>query len=521
MWSRLSNAAAAHSRSAAWKHLAGGSAALTAGVSAMHLLQQHGKGSSPSCCSQGVAPPEQARSLDLSALTAISAVDGRYESKTKSLRAHFSEYALHRCRVEVMVKWVLHMSQNKEMAEVKELSPSAREALLAIINDFDVHAAANVKQIERTTNHDLKAVEYHIKKQMDKHPELTGLKEWVHFACTSEDVNNLAYALMLSRARTDVLLPKMDELIAGLRSLAEQHAARPLLSLTHGQTATPTTFGKEMANVAHRMQHHRDVLARVEIVGKFNGATGNFNAHKVAYPDMDWQVVSKDFITKSLGIVYQPYSTQIECHDYIAEICHSVGRFNTTLLDLDRDMWQYTSRGILKLKTVQGEVGSSTMPHKVNPIDFENSEGNVGICNAVLDHFAQKLPVSRMQRDLSDSTVLRGLGTAFGHAVIAYEATLRALGRITVNAQMMDAELDNAWEVLAEPAQTLLRKHQVPGAYELLKEATRGRSMDKDGMRSFFETLEAKLPPAELQRLKDLTPASYIGLATELAQSAE
>lgn len=517
MWSRF--ATAARSRSAAWKHLAGGSVALAAGVSTLHLLQQHG--SSPSCCSQcqTVGGAEAAKPLDLSALTAISAVDGRYESKTKSLRAHFSEYALHRCRVEVMVKWVLHMSDNKEMKEVKKLSQSAREAMLAIITDFDVAAAASVKKIERTTNHDLKAVEYHIKQQMDKHPELVGLKEWVHFACTSEDVNNLAYALMLSRARENVLLPKMDELIAGLRSLAEQHAGRPLLSLTHGQTATPTTFGKEMANVAHRMQHHRDILAAVDVVGKFNGATGNFNAHKVAYPDMDWQMVSKDFITTSLGIQYQPFSTQIECHDYIAEICHAVGRFNTTLLDLDRDMWQYTSRGILKLKTVQGEVGSSTMPHKVNPIDFENSEGNVGICNAMLDHFAQKLPVSRMQRDLSDSTVLRGLGTAFGHAVIAYEATLRALGRITVNAQIMDAELDNAWEVLAEPAQTLLRKNQVPGAYELLKEATRGRSMDKDGMQSFFQTLETKLPAAELQRLKELTPASYIGLATELAKS--
>eukprot|EP00403_Amphidinium_massartii_P020402 CAMPEP_0178398560 /NCGR_PEP_ID=MMETSP0689_2-20121128/14835_1 /TAXON_ID=160604 /ORGANISM="Amphidinium massartii, Strain CS-259" /LENGTH=515 /DNA_ID=CAMNT_0020019325 /DNA_START=96 /DNA_END=1643 /DNA_ORIENTATION=+ len=511
-------ATSARSSTQALKRVAaGGSAAASLAVAGCVTLKSTQTRESGLALCQADTP----MSLDLNALTAVSAVDGRYETKTKALRGYFSEYALHRCRVEVMVNWVLHMSQNKDMPEVKELSAEAREALLAIATNFDVAAAASVKKIERTTNHDLKACEYHIKQEMDKHPELKELKEWVHFACTSEDVNNLAYALMLSRARSDVLLPKMDELIAGLRTLQKQHAGRPLLSLTHGQTATPTTFGKEMANVAHRLQHHRDALAAVHIVGKFNGATGNFNAHKVAYPDMAWQQVSEDFVTKNLGVEYQPYSTQIECHDYIAEICNSVGRFNTTLLDLDRDMWQYTSRGILKLKTVAGEVGSSTMPHKVNPIDFENSEGNVGICNAMLDQFAQKLPVCRMQRDLSDSTVLRALGTAFAHGLIAYEATLKALTRITVNAEVMDAELEGSWEVLAEPAQTLLRKYQVAGAYELLKEATRGRSMDKDGMRSFFNTLESKLPEHEVEKLRQLTPATYIGLAEELATAAE
>jgi len=471
------------------------------------------------CISEGESAAT--KPLELNALTAVSAVDGRYEGKTKALRAHFSEYALHKSRVEVMVAWVVHMSENSGMPEVPQLSAAAKNAMLAIARDFDVAAAASVKKTERTTNHDLKACEYYIKEQMDKNPELAALKEWVHFACTSEDVNNLAYALMLSRARSEVLLPKMDEVITGLRSLAKQHAARPLLSLTHGQTATPTTFGKEMANVAARLQHHRDALAAVHIVGKFNGATGNFNAHMVAYPNLNWPAISKDFVTKSVGVEYQPYSTQIECHDYIAELCHAVAHFNTTLLDLDRDMWQYTSRGILKLKTVAGEIGSSTMPHKVNPIDFENSEGNIGLSNALMDHFAQKLPVCRMQRDLSDSTVLRALGTAFAHALISYEATLKALTRITVNEQVMDAELESSWEVLAEAAQTLLRKHQVPRAYELLKEATRGKAVDKDGLRNFFATLDSKLPAYEVQKLRELTPATYIGCAAELARASE
>jgi len=324
--------------------------------------------------------------------------------------------------------------------------------------------------------------------------------------------------MMLSKARRDVMLPKMDEIIKSLRTLAVEHADKPMLSLTHGQTATPTTFGKEMANVAHRLQKHRDAVAAVEIVGKFNGATGNFNAHKTAYPNINWPSVSSNFVS-GLGISYQPYSTQIECHDFIAELCDATSRFNTTLLDFDRDMWQYCSRNVLKLKTFKGEVGSSTMPHKVNPIDFENSEGNIGISNALLRHFSEKLPVSRMQRDLSDSTVLRGLGTAFGHSLIAYEAALRALGRITVNDKAMNAELDGAWEVLAEPAQTLLRKYQVAGAYELLKEATRGEVTNEESMRKFFETLSTKLPPADMKALRELTPQSYIGVAPELARA--
>lgn len=461
----------------------------------------------------------ECKTLDLVPLTGVSAVDGRYAAKTAVLREYFSEYALHKNRTEVMIKWVLHMSNNKKMAEVKPLSTAGAEALNAISATFDVAAAAHVKEIERTTNHDLKACEYHIKSEMEKFPELSALKEWVHFACTSEDVNNCAYALMLHKARQDVLLPKMDAVIAGIRRLAKEHADKPMLSLTHGQTATPTTFGKEMANVAVRLQKHRDAVAAVDIVGKFNGATGNYNAHRTAYPDIDWPAVSSDFV-RGLGIGHQPYSTQIECHDFIAELCHAVSRFNVTLLDFDRDMWQYCSRNILKLKTVKGEVGSSTMPHKVNPIDFENSEGNVGIANALLHHFAEKLPVSRMQRDLTDSTVLRGLGTAFGHSLIAYESILRALGRVTVNDECMARELNSAWEVLAEPAQTLLRKHQVPGAYELLKEATRGQAMNASTMRKFNETLESQLPPQDFERLRELTPETYIGFAPELARQA-
>lgn len=467
---------------------------------------------SQSECKEKVAP------LELSPLTAVGPLDGRYASKTAPLRPYMSEYALHKFRAEVMCKWVLHMSKNKEMKEVSELSPKAIAAMAAIAQDFNVECAAHCKKIEATTNHDLKAVEYHIKTEMDKTPELVPLKEWVHFACTSEDVNNCAYALMLQKVRENVILPKMDHLIDTLRELAAEHAAQPMLSLTHGQTATPTTFGKEMANFVHRLQRHRDAVARVEIVGKYNGATGNFNAHAVCYPDIKWQSVSEDFVSNSLGIGYQPYSTQIEQHDFLAELCDAIARFNTTLKDLDIDMWMYISRGILKLKTVEGEVGSSTMPHKVNPIDFENSEGNVGIANALLKHFAEKLPVSRMQRDLTDSTVLRGLGTAFGHAVIAYDSTLRALSRVTVHKANMDAELDGAWEVLAEAAQTLLRKHSVPGAYELLKEATRGKVMNAETMRSFFATLEDQLPKEDLARLQALTPASYIGHAAELAK---
>lgn len=455
---------------------------------------------------------------DINPLTAVSAIDGRYASKTAPLRIHFSEYALHKNRAEVMVKWVVQMSRNKDMKEVRELSPAAAAAMLAIAENFDVKAAEHVKNIERTTNHDLKAVEYHIKSEMDKVPELVPLKEWVHFACTSEDVNNNAYALMLAKARAEVILPKMDQVISELRILAEQHAAQPMHALTHGQSATPTTFGKEMAIFAYRLQKHRDALAAVDIVGKFNGASGNFNAHKSAYPGIDWPAVSREFVT-SLGIQYQPYSTQIECHDFVAEICDAVSRFNITLLDLDRDMWYYTMRGILKLKTIKGEVGSSTMPHKVNPIDFENSEGNVGLANALFHHFAEKLPVSRMQRDLSDSTVQRGLGTAFGYSLIAYESTLRALSRITVNVDAMNAELNNAWEVLAEPAQTILRKYQVPNAYEILKELTRGQVMNEATMRAFFSSLKDKLPADDLARLQSMEPRTYLGCAEELARA--
>jgi len=455
---------------------------------------------------------------EFSPLTAISAIDGRYAGRTAPLRPFLSEYALHKYRTEVMVNWVLYLSRNKQMKEVPELSQGAASAMLAIATEFDVAAAAHCKEIERTTNHDLKAVEYHIKSEMDKNAELAKLKEWVHFACTSEDVNNCAYALMLANVRSEVLLPKMDALIKGLRDLAKAHAAQPMLSLTHGQTATPTTFGKEMAIFAYRLQRHRDAVAGVEIVGKFNGASGNFNAHVSAYPNVHWPTESRNFIC-ALGLQYQPYSTQIDCHDFMAELCDAVGRFNTTLLDCDRDMWCYCSRNILKLRTVAGEVGSSTMPHKVNPIDFENSEGNIGVSNALLHHFAEKLPVSRMQRDLSDSTVQRVLGTAFGHSLIAYEATLKALSRITVNAAVMNQELDSSWEVLAEPAQTLLRKNQVPGAYELLKNATRGQAMNRDSLRAFFKTLQDKLPAEDMARLQAMTPSTYLGCAEELAQA--
>jgi len=486
-----------------WQRALGSSGLAATAVSASWLHRQEGK------CQ---AVP------DLGPLTAVSAIDGRYAGRTAPLRIHLSEYALHKNRAEVMVKWVLHMSRNEGMKEVKELSAESASAMLAISENFDVAAAAHCKTIERTTNHDLKAVEYHIKTEMDKTPELVPLKEWVHFACTSEDVNNTAYALMLLKTRSEVLLPKMDAVIGELRKLAEQHAAQPMHSLTHGQSATPTTFGKEMAIFAYRLQKHRDAVAAVDIVGKFNGASGNFNAHKAAYPDLDWPSVSRDFVCNSLGMIYQPYSTQIECHDFIAELSDAVSRFNVVLLDCDRDMWQYTSRGILKLKTVKGEVGSSTMPHKVNPIDFENSEGNIGLANALLHHFGEKLPISRMQRDLSDSTVLRGLGTAFGYSLIAYDSTLKALSRITVNSDVMNKELNDAWEVLGEAAQTLLRKHKVQGAYELLKDLTRGKTMDATIMQEFFASLKDKIPPEDLVRLQNMTPSTYLGCAEELAR---
>eukprot|EP00386_Alphamonas_edax_P000038 GDKI01000098.1.p1 GENE.GDKI01000098.1~~GDKI01000098.1.p1 ORF type:complete len:520 (+),score=164.34 GDKI01000098.1:124-1560(+) len=459
------------------------------------------------------------QSLPLSSLTAVSPIDGRYGSKTESLREYFSEYGLIKSRIKVEVEWLRHMAACEGMAEIHKLSPEA-DAALGKIAEVTLQDAENVKKIEATTNHDVKAVEYHIKQKIAASgiPELQKLAEFTHFACTSEDINNLSYALMLKGAVTKVIIPSMHKVIDTLALLAISNADVPMLSRTHGQPATPTTFGKEVANVAYRLQGQltRGTSA-VKFFGKFNGAVGNFNAHVVAYPHIDWPTLAREFVEDRLGLTYQPYSTQIECHDFIAELSDSVSRFNTILLDFDQDIWTYISRDMLKLKPVKDEVGSSTMPHKVNPIDFENSEGNLGLANAVFKFFSSKLPVSRMQRDLTDSTVLRNLGVAFGHSILAYESTLKGLSKIAVDDAAMKAELERNWMVLAEPIQTVLRMVGAENPYETLKELTRGQTVDREKMQTFVKSLAPQLSEAQLQALLALTPQNYIGIAPRLA----
>jgi adenylosuccinate lyase len=453
--------------------------------------------------------------MDLTELTAISPVDGRYGSKVVDLRPIFSEYGLIRHRVLVEVRWLQKLAAHAGIPEVPALSEHANNVLNAIVEKFSVEDAQRVKNIEKTTNHDVKAVEYFLKEKIAGNAELEAVSEFIHFACTSEDINNLAYALMLREARTQAVLPAMDAVVDAIRGLAHQHAEQPMLARTHGQPASPTTLGKEMANVAARLVRQREQVKAVPLLGKINGAVGNYNAHISAYPELHWCQFAEEFVT-SLGLEWNPYTTQIEPHDYIAELFDGIARFNTILLDFDRDIWSYISIGYFKQKTVAGEVGSSTMPHKVNPIDFENSEGNIGVANALFDHLAAKLPVSRWQRDLTDSTVLRTLGVGVAHSMIAYSSTLRGIGKLEVNPVAIAADLDANWEVLAEPIQTVMRRYGIEKPYEKLKELTRGRRVDQAGMQAFIDTLD--IPAEAKARLKAMTPASYIGNAVTQAK---
>jgi adenylosuccinate lyase len=453
--------------------------------------------------------------MDLSSLSAVSPIDGRYANKTEDLRPIFSEFGLIHHRVLVEIRWLQHLAASPAIAEVPAFSEHASKILDGIVDNFSTEDAQRVKNIERTTNHDVKAVEYFIKEKIAGNAELEAVSEFVHFACTSEDINNLAYALMLREGRNQVLLPLLDELIDAIRQLAHAYADMPMLSHTHGQPASPTTVGKEMANVVYRLQRQREQIADVELHGKINGAVGNYNAHLSAYPELDWAKLADEFVV-SLGLTWNPYTIQIEPHDYIAELFDALARYNTVLLDFDRDIWTYISMGFFKQKTVAGEVGSSTMPHKVNPIDFENSEGNLGLANAIFAHLAQKLPISRLQRDLTDSTVLRNLGVGLAHSVIAYHSTLRGISKLEVDQARLLAVLDNNWEVLAEPIQTVMRRYGIEKPYEKLKELTRGQRVDAKAMKAFIEKLD--IPDAEKQRLIKMTPATYIGTAAEQAK---
>ena len=449
------------------------------------------------------------------ALTALSPLDGRYAGKVDALRPIFSEYGLIKARVKVEVEWLLALAAEPGIPELAPFSTGDVARLRALADGFSVADAARVKAIEATTNHDVKAVEYFIKERLKDDAALGPALEFVHFACTSEDINNLSYALLLGEARLTVLLPRLDALIQALRGLAHEHAALPMLSRTHGQTASPTTVGKELANVVARLQRQGEVLAALPMPGKINGAVGNYNAHVAAYPEVDWPAFSRRFV-ESLGLDWQPYTTQIEPHDGIAELCDACKRIDTIAIDLCRDIWGYISQGYFRQAVKAGEVGSSTMPHKVNPIDFENAEGNFGIASALFEHFAAKLPVSRWQRDLTDSTVLRALGTAFGHMLIGLEALQRGLGKLSANPQRLAADLDASWEVLAEAVQTVMRRHGLPNPYEQLKALTRGQGITEGSMREFIAALA--LPDDEKARLLAMTPGSYTGLAERLAR---
>jgi len=448
-------------------------------------------------------------------LLALSPLDGRYAGKVDALRPVFSEFGLIRARVKVEVEWLIALAAEPGIVELPAFPDAAIARLRAFANDLGVADAARVKEIERTTNHDVKAVEYLIKERLKDDAELAPALEFVHFACTSEDINNLSYALMLREARDEVMAPRLRELIARLRDMAHAHAALPMLSRTHGQTASPTTVGKELANVVARLERQREVLEGLPMPGKINGAVGNYNAHVASYPEIDWAAFSQRFV-ESLGLAWQPYTTQIEPHDGIAELSDSMKRIGTICIDLCRDVWGYISLGYFRQAVKAGEVGSSTMPHKVNPIDFENAEGNFGIANALFEHFAAKLPISRWQRDLTDSTVLRALGTAFGHALIGFDALLRGLGKLSANPERLAADLDAAWEVLAEAVQTVMRRYGLPQPYEQLKALTRGQGISEQSMREFIASLD--LPADAKQRLVDMTPGSYIGQAATLAR---
>ncbi|MDQ6679861.1 MAG: adenylosuccinate lyase [Pseudomonadota bacterium] len=448
-------------------------------------------------------------------LTALSPLDGRYAAKVSALASLLSEFGLMKRRVQVEVEWLIALSE-AGIAGFAPLSAAARDLLHASVQGFAEADAQAIKDIERTTNHDVKAVEYWLRSRVEAHPELGAAAAFIHFACTSEDINNTSHALMLGAARDDVLLPALDQITARLTKMAHGFADVAMLSRTHGQTASPTTLGKELANVAARLARARAGIARVELLAKMNGAVGNYNAHLAALPALDWQALARRVVEERLGLAFNAYTTQIEPHDCIAELFDAVTRTNTILIDLARDIWGYVSLGYFKQRTVAGEIGSSTMPHKVNPIDFENAEGNLGLANALLTHMSQKLPISRFQRDLTDSTVLRNMGVALGHALLGYDSARRGLDKLELNREAIAADLEAAWEVLAEPIQTVMRLYRLPDAYERLKELTRGKAITREAIRGFIASLE--LPAAERDRLLAMTPASYIGAAAELAR---
>ncbi len=451
----------------------------------------------------------------LSTLSALSPLDGRYASKTDALRPWLSEAAFMKQRVRVEVHWLIALSQAK-LPDFPSFSQSAEKVLLALVENFSGADAERIKAIEAVTNHDVKAVEYWMKEKVAGQAELEKASEFIHFACTSEDINNTSHGLMLTGARKEVIVPKLKEVLAALTAIALSNASVPMLSRTHGQPASPTTLGKEMANISKRLERAIINIEKVSFLGKMNGAVGNYNAHLSAYPDVDWESFSKEVIEKRLGLEFNPYTIQIEPHDYMAELFDAIARANTILLDMNRDIWGYISVGYFKQKTKAGEIGSSTMPHKVNPIDFENSEGNLGIANALLKHLSEKLPISRWQRDLTDSTVLRNLGTALGHSLLAYDSALRGLGKLETNPSRLAEDLDNCWEVLAEPIQTVMRRFGVPNPYEQLKELTRGKGITPEGLKTFIQGLD--IPANAKKSLLEMTPASYVGMAVELAE---
>lgn len=454
--------------------------------------------------------------LDLSPTTALTPLDGRYGSKVKALRPIFSEFGLIKYRSLVEIRWLQALAQEPNIPEVPEFSAQTNSSLDEIIENFSVADAQAVKDIEATTNHDVKAVEYFLKDRSASLPEVAAVSEFFHFACTSEDINNLSYALMLNDARKQVVLPTFEEVVAAINALANDHASLAMLARTHGQPASPTTLGKEMRNVVARLERQIEQIKQVSILGKINGATGNYNAHVVAYPEVDWPLFSKNFV-ESLGLSWNPLTTQIEPHDYMAELFHAMTRFNTIVLDFNRDMWSYISIGYFKQRVIAGEVGSSTMPHKVNPIDFENSEGNLGLANAIFDHLALKLPISRWQRDLTDSTVLRNIGVGFGYTVLACSAALKGISKLAVNEAALAKDLDNNWAVLGEAIQTVMRRYDIPEPYEKLKALTRGKDgIDQKALEVFIEALE--VPDHVKAEMKKLTPANYIGLAADLAK---
>ncbi len=453
---------------------------------------------------------------ELTPLNALSPLDGRYARKADALRGTLSEAAFMAHRVEVEIAWLIGLA-DAGLPELPAFSAEARSRLEGIVADFSEKDAARIKEIEKTTNHDVKAVEYWLKEQVGDDPELASAAEFIHFACTSEDINNTSHALMLTRAREQVILPVLDQLCATLKTYARQFAAQPMLSRTHGQPASPTTLGKEFANVATRLERAITAIAAVVPLAKLNGATGNYNAHISAYPEIDWPAFSKSVLAR-LGLTQNEHTIQIEPHDWMAELFDAVARANTILLDLNRDIWGYISLGYFKQRLKEGEVGSSTMPHKVNPIDFENSEGNLGLANAMLRHLSEKLPISRFQRDLTDSTVLRNLGVAFGYCIVAYDSCLRGLGKLELNAAAIDADIDACWEVLAEPVQTVMRRYGLPQPYEQLKALTRGKGITAEALAEFIQELD--LPAEPKARLLAMTPRSYVGLAVELASKA-